>query len=110
MGAERILAVLDPASNSMRLGVYRDTLGPSLRGADRVWLFRPANMRWDLAEAADGLNARISDDVPALAAEVAAEAKSGDHVLVMSNSGFGGFHALLLDALSQRAAAKGAGA
>ncbi|MDX1528047.1 MAG: UDP-N-acetylmuramate:L-alanyl-gamma-D-glutamyl-meso-diaminopimelate ligase [Gammaproteobacteria bacterium] len=110
VGAARILAVLDPASNSMRLGVYRDTLGPSLRGADRVWLFRPANMRWDLAEAADGMNARTSDDVPALVAEVAAEAKSGDHVLVMSNSGFGGFHALLLEALTQRAAAKSAGA
>ena len=106
----RILAVLDPASNSMRLGVYRDTLGASLRGADRVWLFRPPDMRWDLAEAVDGLDARISDDVNDIVAEVAAAADAGDHVLVMSNSGFGGIHQLLLDALNKRAAVGSAGA
>jgi UDP-N-acetylmuramate: L-alanyl-gamma-D-glutamyl-meso-diaminopimelate ligase len=110
VGSARILAVLEPASNSMRLGVYRDTLGPSLRGADKVWLFRPPDTRWNLADAVDGLDARISDDVDDIVAEVAAAADSGDHVLVMSNSGFGGIHGLLLDALKKRAAAGSSGA
>ncbi len=110
VGEARILAVLDPASNSMRLGVYRDTLGPSLRGADKIWLFRPQDTRWNLADAVDGLDARISEDIGNIVDEVVAVAKSGDHVLVMSNSGFGGIHSLLLDALTKRAAAKSAGA
>ncbi len=108
VGSERILAVLDPASNSMRLGVYRDTLGPSLRGADKIWLFRPKDLRWNLADAVNGLDAHISDDVEALVTQVAAEAQPGDHVLVMSNSGFGGFHARLLEALKGRAPGKDA--
>ncbi len=110
VGDARILAVLDPASNSMRLGVYRDTLGPSLRGADKIWLFRPPHTRWNLADAVDGLDARISDDIGDIVAEVAAAADAGDHVLVMSNSGFGGIHRLLLDALNRRAAVGSAGA
>ncbi len=110
VGEARILAVLDPASNSMRLGVYRDTLGRSLRGADKIWLFRPPNIRWDLAESVDGMDARIRGDIGDIVTEVTAEAKAGDHVLVMSNSGFGGIHRLLLDALKTRAAAGSKGA
>ncbi len=104
VGRARILAVLDPASNSMRLGTYRDTLGPSLKGADKIWLFRPRDIRWDLAKALDGLDARLSGDIDVIVSEVAAAASPGDQVLVMSNSGFGGFHARLLQALKVRAA------
>ena len=103
VGKARILAVLDPASNSMRLGVYRDTLGPALRGADKIWLYRPAEMRWDLTAAVNGLDARVSDDVDAVVSDVASAAVSGDHILIMSNSGFGGFHTRLLKALGDRA-------
>jgi UDP-N-acetylmuramate: L-alanyl-gamma-D-glutamyl-meso-diaminopimelate ligase len=110
VGGARILAVLEPASNSMRLGVYRHTLGPSLRGADKIWLFRPADTRWNLADAVDGLDARISDDVSEIVTDVAATADPGDHVLIMSNSGFGGIHGKLLDALNKRAAVRSAGA
>lgn len=106
VGEARIVAVLDPASNSMRLGVYRDTLGPSLKGADRVWLYRPGDIRWDLGSATDGLDARICDNVDDIVAEVSAAAEPGDHVLIMSNSGFGGIHERLLMALDRAAAGR----
>jgi UDP-N-acetylmuramate: L-alanyl-gamma-D-glutamyl-meso-diaminopimelate ligase len=99
VGEARIIAVLEPASNSMRLGVYRQTLGPSLGGADKVWLLRPADLRWDISRAVEDLDARICDDVGTIVAEVRAAAAPGDHVLIMSNSSFGGIHARLIDAL-----------
>lgn len=99
VGDARIIAILDPASNSMRLGAYRNTLGPSLTGADRVWVYRPGDIRWDLSAVTNGLDARVCDDVDDIVTEVSAAAKPGDHILVMSNSGFGGIHKRLLDAL-----------
>jgi UDP-N-acetylmuramate: L-alanyl-gamma-D-glutamyl-meso-diaminopimelate ligase len=90
----------------MRLGVYRDTLGPSLKGADRVWLYRPGDIRWDLSSATDGLDAHICDNVEDIVAEVSAAAEPGDHVLIMSNSGFGGIHERLLIALDRAAAGR----
>jgi UDP-N-acetylmuramate: L-alanyl-gamma-D-glutamyl-meso-diaminopimelate ligase len=104
VGEARIIAVLEPASNSMRLGVYRQTLGPSLGGADKVWLLRPADLRWDISQAVDGLDARICDDVEVIVSEVQAAAAPGDHVLIMSNSSFGGIHARLIEALGAASA------
>jgi UDP-N-acetylmuramate: L-alanyl-gamma-D-glutamyl-meso-diaminopimelate ligase len=101
VGAARILAVLEPRSATMRLGVHRDTLAGSLAAADRVFLFEPADLGWDLRAAARPLGdrGRVLADVDALAAAIAAEARSGDHVLVMSNGGFGGLYGKLLAAL-----------
>ena len=99
VGNARIIAVLDPASNSMRLGVYRDTLGPALAGADKVWLYRPDDVRWNIDAAINGLDARVCSDIGDIVREVSVAAAPGDHVLIMSNSGFGGFHARLLEAL-----------
>jgi UDP-N-acetylmuramate: L-alanyl-gamma-D-glutamyl-meso-diaminopimelate ligase len=97
----RILAVLEPRSNTMRLGVHRDSLAGSLARADRVFLYQPANMGWDLAPVAAALDGRadVFDDLDALVAAINREAREGDHVLVMSNGGFGGIHQKLLDAL-----------
>ncbi len=58
VGGARIIAVLEPRSNTMRMGVHRDTLGPSLAGADEVWLFAPADLGWDAGAAVAGLGAR----------------------------------------------------
>ncbi len=99
VGSARILAVLDPASNSMRLGVYRESLGPSLLDADKVWLYRPKDIRWDISIITNGLDARICDAVDDIVTEVSTAAEPGDHILVMSNSGFGGFHDHLLQTL-----------
>ncbi len=101
VGDARILAVLEPRSATMKLGVHRDTLGASLDGADRVFLYAPPDLGWDVAAAARPLAARASvhGSVDALAAAVLAAARPGDHVLVMSNGGFGGLHGKLLAGL-----------
>jgi UDP-N-acetylmuramate: L-alanyl-gamma-D-glutamyl-meso-diaminopimelate ligase len=104
VGGARILAVLEPRSATMKLGVHKDTLAGSLAAADRVWFYEPPDLGWDLAAAIAPLGARgaTAADVDALAATVAAEARDGDHVLVMSNGGFGGLHGKLLAALEAR--------
>jgi UDP-N-acetylmuramate: L-alanyl-gamma-D-glutamyl-meso-diaminopimelate ligase len=110
VGSERIVAVLEPRSNTMRLGVHRDTLAPSLSAADETWLYAPADLGWDAGAvvAALGPRGHVVGDVDALAGELAASARPGDHILVMSNGGFGGLHGKLLAALQQRARMHGA--
>jgi UDP-N-acetylmuramate: L-alanyl-gamma-D-glutamyl-meso-diaminopimelate ligase len=100
----RIIAVLEPRSNTMKLGVHRETLAESLRGADESWLHAPADLGWDLEGAVRSLGARAHcvATIESLVAELAATLRAGDHVLVMSNGGFGGLHAKLLDALRAR--------
>ncbi|HKK06225.1 MAG TPA: UDP-N-acetylmuramate:L-alanyl-gamma-D-glutamyl-meso-diaminopimelate ligase [Gammaproteobacteria bacterium] len=107
VGGARILAVLEPRSNTMRLGVHRDSLAGSLEDADEVFVFRPADLDWDLKAALASLGNRVQvfDDVGAIVETVAAAARPGDHVLIMSNGGFEDIHARLLDALETRAAA-----
>ena len=96
----RIIAVLEPRSNTMKLGVMRDRLAESLAGADRVICFAD-QLGWSAEQALSSLGERASvfDSLEPLVRAVAAEARPGDHVLVMSNGGFGGVHKRLLDAL-----------
>ncbi|MCE1243755.1 UDP-N-acetylmuramate:L-alanyl-gamma-D-glutamyl-meso-diaminopimelate ligase [Oryzomicrobium sp.] len=104
VGADtRILAVLEPRSNTMKLGVMKNALPGSLAEADRVFCYA-ANLGWDAAAALAPLGdkAVVRDDLDALVAEVVAAARPGDQVLVMSNGGFGGIHGKLLDALAAR--------
>jgi UDP-N-acetylmuramate: L-alanyl-gamma-D-glutamyl-meso-diaminopimelate ligase len=101
LGAGRVLAVLEPRSNTMKLGVMNEQLPGSLVEADAVFCY--ANkLGWDAAEALAPLGdrARVFDDLATLVAAVAAAAHTGDHVLVMSNGGFGGVHDKLLVALA----------
>jgi len=103
VGKGRILAVLEPRSNTMRLGVHRDTLAPSLSAADDVLLYRPAGLDWDLEPVAAALPAaRLFDDIEHLVAHITETARAGDHVLIMSNGAFGGLHEKLLHSLQQR--------
>lgn len=105
----RILAVLEPRSNTMKLGVMKAQLPGSLVGADLVFGYGAPSGRdalgWNLGEALAPLGdkARAFDDLEALVAAVVHAARPGDHVLVMSNGGFGGVHQKLLDALGSRA-------
>ena len=105
VGVARIVAVLEPRSNTMRLGVHRDKLAAALAPADRVWFLQPPDLGWDLPAAVAQLrDARYADGVEALARGIAEDAAAGDHVLVMSNGGFGGLHERLLADLRERAA------
>ena len=107
----RIVAVLEPRSNTMRMGVHRDTLARSLEGADQTWFYNPPNLGWDLGAtiAPLGARAQVAREVGDLVAKLAASLEPGDHVLVMSNGGFGGLHGRLLEALSARASSKRSG-
>jgi UDP-N-acetylmuramate: L-alanyl-gamma-D-glutamyl-meso-diaminopimelate ligase len=93
----------EPRSNTMRLGVHRDTLAASLAGADQVWLYAPPDLGWDAGGVIAGLGGRghVAADIDALAADLARASRPGDHVLIMSNGGFGGLHGRLLTALAQ---------
>ena len=106
VGQGRILAVLEPRSNTMKRGVMKDALPGSLAQADRVYVYN-AGLGWDAATlfAPLGSRARSLDDLEALVRAIAADARPGDSVLIMSNGGFGGIHTKLLERLQSAAAA-----
>ena len=99
-GTGRILAVFEPRSNTLKQGVLKDALPGSFAGADKVYI-HDAGLAWDAAAVFAPLGARVhcEPDLPALVAAIAAEARDGDHILAMSNGGFGGIHEKLLAAL-----------
>lgn len=106
VGEARILAILDPASNTMRMGVHRETLGGSLRDADHTWIYASTRMQWDPREIAMAgtANLQVCSAVDDIVAQCADHARPGDHVLVMSNGGFEGLHEKLLNALREKRA------
>ncbi len=101
VGDARIIAVLEPRSNTMKLGTMKATLPHSLIDADLVFCFG-ANLGWDAAAALDPLGdkARVDNDLDNLVADICRVARPGDQVLVMSNGGFGGIHDKLLATLA----------
>ncbi len=103
-GGARIIAVVEPRSNTMKLGVHRAQLGAALAATDGVWFLNPADLGWDLpaAVASLGGRARFAASVDALVQGLVGELRAGDQVLVMSNGGFGGLHDKLLAALRAR--------
>jgi UDP-N-acetylmuramate: L-alanyl-gamma-D-glutamyl-meso-diaminopimelate ligase len=100
----RLLTVLEPRSNTMRLGIHRHELAHSLHDADAVWLYQPADLCWDLNEVCADLRVptTVSDDIDSLVASLTAYAHRGDRLVVMSNGDFGGIHEKLLAALAAR--------
>jgi UDP-N-acetylmuramate: L-alanyl-gamma-D-glutamyl-meso-diaminopimelate ligase len=100
-GAGRILAVVEPRSNTMRLGTMAVALTDSLLGADHSYVLARPDLRWDAHTILGGLGAKLTvrDAVEPLVADIARAAQPGDRVLVMSNGDFGGIHGKLLAAL-----------
>lgn len=98
--SERILAIFEPRSNTMKLGTMKAQLPWALEEADLAFCHQ-AGLSWDAREALlpMGAQAVVAADVDALVAAIVKAAKPGDHLLCMSNGGFGGIHAKLLDAL-----------
>ncbi|WP_217390374.1 UDP-N-acetylmuramate:L-alanyl-gamma-D-glutamyl-meso-diaminopimelate ligase [Deefgea piscis] len=101
VGQARILAVLEPRSNTMKLGTMKAALPASLAAADQVFCYG-ANLGWEPSEALAQLGdkAQSFNDIPALIQAITASAQAGDHILVMSNGGFAGIHDALLKALA----------
>lgn len=105
VGGNRILAVLEPRSNTMKLGLMKSQLPDSLRLADLVFAYGAASgkdtLGWDLAEAMAplGEKGKSFQDMNRLVEQICKSAKSGDHILVMSNGSFGGIHQKILQAL-----------
>lgn len=108
VGSERIIAILEPRSNTMRMGVHAQKLGESLEDADVALIYQPAHLSWKLSDAL-GASAKIeifesSDDIVSW---ITREARRGDHLLVMSNGGFEGLHARLEKALTTQGLCEG---
>ncbi|MGD9833137.1 MAG: UDP-N-acetylmuramate:L-alanyl-gamma-D-glutamyl-meso-diaminopimelate ligase [Piscinibacter sp.] len=104
VGNERILAVFEPRSNTMKLGTMKAQLPWSLEEADLAFC-HSGGLGWNAEEALApmGHQAVVCDSIDALVDRVVAAARPGDHVLCMSNGGFGGIHGKLLAALAARA-------
>jgi len=102
-GTARILAVLEPRSNTMKMGVSKNELAPSLGRADEVFLFQPHHIPWQVSDVAEACiqPAQWSADIDTLVEMVAKKAQPGDSILVMSNGGFGGIHQKLLERLGR---------
>ena len=100
----RLIAVLEPRSNTMKLGVMKDRLADSLKKADRVFCYTEG-LAWDANEvlASLGGKVRTEGNLQSLVESIASEARAGDRILVMSNGGFGGIHGKLLERLGHRA-------
>ena len=97
----RIIAVFEPRSNTMKLGTMKALLPWSLEDADLA-ICHSGGLGWDAGEALAemGERALVADTIDAVVAKVVKVARPGDHILCMSNGGFGGIHAKLLSALS----------
>jgi UDP-N-acetylmuramate: L-alanyl-gamma-D-glutamyl-meso-diaminopimelate ligase len=101
VGTERIIALLEPRSNTMRMGVHSGALADALGLADRVIVYSPPDLGWDAAAALAELGARLDlcADLEQVLVAASEAAGAGDHVLIMSNGGFGNIHQRLLDRL-----------
>ncbi len=102
IGKARIIAVLEPRSNTLRMGVLHEALAPALNAADMSVLFAPPNLGWDVTAVCDALPGRaLACHTPdALLQALLSLATPGSHVLIMSNGDFGGIHQQLLTALA----------
>jgi UDP-N-acetylmuramate: L-alanyl-gamma-D-glutamyl-meso-diaminopimelate ligase len=100
----RLIAVLEPRSNTMKLGTHREAMAHSLAQADHVWMYQAPSIKWDVAGsvASLGERAEVVGDLEVLIGKLVDSLHSGDHVLIMSNGGFGGIHGKLLTRLREQ--------
>lgn len=104
VGDARIIALLEPRSNTMKRGVHADSLADALQAADQVMMLLPDDLAWDAAVALASLGdrAELFSDTASMVTRVVAMAQPEDRILVMSNGGFEAIHQRLLDALKSR--------
>jgi UDP-N-acetylmuramate: L-alanyl-gamma-D-glutamyl-meso-diaminopimelate ligase len=101
VGDSPIIAIVEPRSNSMKLGAHRDGLPESVDQADQVVWYAPSNLGWDLGATAAQCKvpAVVCDSLEGIIERVKSQAQPGTHVVIMSNGGFGGLHGKLAEAL-----------
>jgi len=103
VGDERIVAVLEPRSNTMRMGVHADSLGASFKAADQAIIYQAPDLGWDAAKAVAGTaSVSICASLDEIVERLLAESRPGDHLVFMSNGSFGGLHRRVEEALRQR--------
>ncbi|CAH9055862.1 UDP-N-acetylmuramate--L-alanyl-gamma-D-glutamyl-meso-2,6-diaminoheptandioate ligase [Pseudoalteromonas sp. CIP111854] len=102
VGNEPVIAILEPRSNTMKMGVHQHTLLESLSLADEVYLLEPEGLGWSLAEAARKAQRQCFNNIDDIICCVCEQAQPGQHVLIMSNGGFAGLHQKLLTALAHK--------
>ena len=102
-GTGRIIAVFEPRSNTMKLGVHRDALEAALAPADKVLIYQPRDLSWDLSASLSGLGTKceIYQETGTIIESVRKQAQAGDQVVIMSNGDFDGIHRRLIEALAR---------
>ncbi len=101
---KRVWAVIEPRSNTMRMGVHKAALPDSVQDADDIIWFQPKGLNWDIESVVDECTAQghksvLFDDIDAIIAHLVDQAEPGDAIVLMSNGGFGGIHQKLAQAL-----------
>ncbi len=101
VGSAKIWAVLEPRSNTMRMGIHKQQLAASLKPADAVLLYQPEELDWDMQPVVEelGVQGTLLNHIDDIVQLLKQQARAGDHILVMSNGAFGGIHQKILDAL-----------
>jgi UDP-N-acetylmuramate: L-alanyl-gamma-D-glutamyl-meso-diaminopimelate ligase len=101
VGGARIIAVMEPRSNTMKLGIHARDLAPSIAAADQAIILHPPGLKWDLRGAMTGATVpcHVAESIEEIIETVASVARCGDHVVIMSNGGFGGIHRRLVEIL-----------
>ena len=99
VGDKKIIAILEPRSNTMKMGVHKDTLAQSLSLADEVYLYQAESLEWDLTKNLHSDSIHVFTSTQAIIDKVSSDAKPDDSILIMSNGGFEGIHDRLIDSL-----------
>jgi UDP-N-acetylmuramate: L-alanyl-gamma-D-glutamyl-meso-diaminopimelate ligase len=99
--SQRIIAIMEPRSNTMRRGIHKETLADAFTDADQIFLYAEDNLDWDLSKATASLGekVKIMQSIDDIVSSVAKLAEAGDHILIMSNGSFSGLHQKLIERL-----------
>ena len=103
VGNKKIIAILEPRSNTMKMGVHKNTLEESLMLADDIYLYQDDSLDWDLAADFNSDKVQVLSSIQAIIDKVVATVKPDEHIVIMSNGGFQGIHQRLLDVLKSAA-------
>lgn len=101
VGSKRIIAIMEPRSNTMRRGTHKSVLAESFRDADVIFLYQPEDISWDLMQSTKSLGnrRRVFTEIDEIISATVEIAEPGTHIIIMSNGGFGGIHHKLIERL-----------